>query len=93
MQGHKIEVHVAKLLIILEFMEGNVPEATFMKLVETTFRSIGEAIKEKNTIMLHHVVSFFLDVKEQSEKSEYIANYQGYDVEIQKLLDVSKTNI
>lgn len=89
LQGTKIEVHVCKLLIVLDYMQGNVPNSTFVKLIEVTFKSMIEAFKVNDSILLRHIVEFFLDIKKQNEDSNKLFNYENYDKEVEKLLHVS----
>lgn len=88
LKGTEVEVHICKLLIILDYKSGIVPEEALRKLVEVTFKSITEAYKEKNSILLRHVVEFFLDIKKQNGQSHCITNYEHYATEVAKLLDV-----
>lgn len=89
LQGAEIEVHVCKLLIILDYLNGKVPESTILKLIKVTFKTMIEAFKASDSILLRHIVEFFLDVLKQGSQADVIASYQYYDQEIEKLLNVS----
>lgn len=88
-----MEVHVCKLVIILDYMSGSIPEEAFMKLTEVTFKSVIEAFRAKDPLLLRHTVEFFLDVKKHNPNSEAITNYGAYDLEVERLLDVSLMKI
>lgn len=88
-QGTEIEVHVCKLLIILDYLNGKVPESTILKLIKVTFKTMIEAFKACDSILLRHIVEFFLDVLKQGSQAEIIASYQHYNAEVEKLLEVS----
>lgn len=89
LQGTQIEVHVCKLLIILDYLNGKVPEDTILKLIKVTFKTMVEAFNTSDSILLKHIVEFFLDVMKQGSQAEIVAGYRSYDVEVEKLLDVS----
>lgn len=69
-------------------MQGNLPNSTFVKLIEVTFKSMIEAFKVNDSILLRHIVEFFLDIKKQNEDSNRLFNYENYDKEVEKLLYV-----
>lgn len=83
-----MEVHVCKLVIILNHMDGKVPEDAFIKLVQVTFRTLIEAFKSREVILLRHVIEFFLDVKKQNPHNEGIRKFDSYDVEVDKIIEV-----
>ncbi|KAF5292722.1 hypothetical protein FQR65_LT11190 [Abscondita terminalis] len=86
LKGLKIEVNVCKLLIILDYMNGKVPEEAFLKLIEVTFKSLIEAFKARDSILLRHVVEFFLDMWDQNNYVKVLQNYTDYDKEIDNLI-------
>lgn len=85
----KIQVHVCKLLIILDYLNGKVPEESILKLIQVTFKSMIEAFSACDSILLRHIVEFFLDVLKQSVQAQIVATYQNYESDIRSLLDVS----
>ncbi|XP_018319002.1 uncharacterized protein LOC108732610 isoform X2 [Agrilus planipennis] len=93
LQGVKIEVHVCKLLIILEYMNGQVPKAAFLKLMEVTFKSLTEAYKARDPILLRHVVEFFLDVSQQGNHMDVILSYENFAIETEKLMITIEGNL
>lgn len=82
-------MHVCKLLIILDYLNGKVPENTILKLIKVTFKSMIEAFKASDSILLRQIVEFFLDVLKQGSQAEIISSYQYYDREVEKLVEVS----
>lgn len=77
------------MLIILDYLNGKVPESTILKLIKVTFKTMIEAFKASDSILLRHIVEFFLDVLNQGSQAEIIASYQYYDQELEHLLEVS----
>lgn len=69
-------------------MSGSIPEEAFLKLTEMTFKSMVDAFRARDALLLRHTVEFFLDVKKQSPHTEAITNFSTYDNEVEKLLDV-----
>lgn len=88
-QGLKIQVHVCKLLIILDYLNGRVPEESILKLIQVMFKSMIEAFSASDSILLRHVVEFFLDVLKQSAQAQIVASYQNYEIDVENLLNVS----
>ncbi|KAF5306252.1 hypothetical protein FQA39_LY08950 [Lamprigera yunnana] len=86
LNGVKIEVYVCKLVIILDYMSGKVPEGAYLKLIEVTFKSLIEAFKARDPILLRHVVEFFLDMWNENNHSQILLNFNNYDSEIDNLI-------
>ncbi|KAK4873864.1 hypothetical protein RN001_013224 [Aquatica leii] len=86
LKGLKIEVHVCKLLIILDYMNGKVPEGAFLKLIGVTFKSLIEAFKARDSILLRHIVEFFLDMWDHNNHGGVLQNFDNYDSEIDNLI-------
>lgn len=82
-------MHVCKLLIVLDYMNGTIPEGALLKLIEVTFKSTTEAFKVQDARLLRHIVEFFLDVWNQSDNISALEKFTQYDVEVKKLLQVS----
>lgn len=84
------EVQICKLLIILEHINGEIPEEDILNFISVTFRTIVEAFKFKDLIRMRHIVEFFLDVRCQSNQSKAVAEYDSYYSDVSRVLDVSK---
>ncbi|GJQ81759.1 hypothetical protein Trydic_g306 [Trypoxylus dichotomus] len=93
LEGIEVEVHVCKLLIILDHMYGKVPLESLIKLTEVTFKSMIEAFKARNSILLRHIIEFFLDIKMQDGRRNFIMHYEQCDSEVLKLLDSIENNL
>lgn len=70
-------------------MNGKLPIESLIKLTEVTFKSMIEAFRTKNAILLRHIIEFFLDIKLQDGRKNFIVHYEQCDTEVSKLLDVS----
>lgn len=70
-------------------MYGKVPLESLIKLTEVTFKSMTEAFKAKNSILLRHIIEFFLDIKMHDGRKNFIMHFERCDVEVEKLLNVS----
>ncbi|KAB0793304.1 hypothetical protein PPYR_12924 [Photinus pyralis] len=86
LKGLKVEVHVCKLLIILDYMNGKVPEDVVLKSIEVTFKSLIEAFRAKDYILLRHVAEFCLDMWDNNCHSRTLLNFNGYDGDVESLL-------
>ncbi|KRT84391.1 hypothetical protein AMK59_1149 [Oryctes borbonicus] len=74
-------------------MYGKVPLESLVKLTEVTFKSMIEAFKAKNSILLRHIIEFFLDIKMQDGRRNFIMLYEQYDMEVSRLLDSIENNL
>lgn len=80
-------------MIILDCLNGTVPDSSYLNLIEITFKSIIEAFKAGDSILLRHSVEFFTDVLKQGQ-SEKVIKFDNYNEEVDKLLLVKlKINI
>lgn len=70
-------------------MNGKIPEGAFMKLTEVTFRSVIDAFKARDAVLLRHVVEFFLDMWQQNNHTDTLLNFNNYDGQVLILLQVS----
>ncbi|KAK5641431.1 hypothetical protein RI129_009978 [Pyrocoelia pectoralis] len=86
LKGLNVEIHVCKLLIILDYMNGNVPEGVVLKSIEVTFKSLMEAFKAKDYISLQHVAEFSLDMWNNKCHSKVLLNFNSFDTEVDGLL-------
>lgn len=50
---------------------------------------MNEAFSASDSILLRHIVEFFLDVLKQSAQAQIVATYKNYENDIESLLDVS----
>lgn len=89
LKGLKVEVHVCKLLTIFDNINGKVPEEVVFKLMAVSFKSSVDAFKLRDSMLLRHIIEFFLDMWKQGAHQEALLRYTDYDSEIEKLLNVS----
>nr|CAH7760393.1 unnamed protein product [Callosobruchus chinensis] len=62
LRGPLVEVHVCKLMIIIDSSQNEIQKKTLLKLIEPTFISIEEALNKNDPVMLRLVIDFFIDV-------------------------------
>ncbi|RZC39779.1 CIP2A, partial [Asbolus verrucosus] len=87
MRGPTIEIHTCKLLIILDYMNGDIPESILLKVVNVTFESVIEAFRIRDSILLRQITEFFLDVGKQNSL-EFLAHNESYYQQISQLIEV-----
>lgn len=87
LQNPATEVQVCKLLIILEHINGQVPQEDILNFVRVTFRTIVEAFEGKDLIRLRHIVEFFLEVRGQKNRLDAVALYEQYHGDVLRILD------
>lgn len=78
---------MCKLLIILEHINGQVPQEDILNFVRVTFRTIVEAFEGKDLIRLRHIVEFFLEVRGQKNRLDAVALYEQYHGDVLRILD------
>ncbi|XP_022915761.2 protein CIP2A homolog L [Onthophagus taurus] len=93
LKGAKLEVHICKLLIICDNLNGKIPEESLLHLTSLTFKSTREAFIEKDIILLRHTVEFFLDIKIQSNQVNFLLSFEPYENELETLLKSVENNI
>lgn len=91
LQGPTIEIHTCKLLIILDYMNSDIPESILLKVISVTFESVIEAFRIRDSILLRQIIQFFLDVGKQNSLEDLLQK-QRYDRQLATLLEVSRQN-
>jgi hypothetical protein len=91
MRGPTIEIHTCKLLIILDYMNSDIPESILLKVISVTFESVIEAFRIRDSILLRQIIQFFLDVGKQNSLEDLLQK-QRYDRQLATLLEVSRQN-
>lgn len=84
-----IEVHVCKLLIILDYMNSVIPENHLVKLIDSTFKWLGEAFKQRDAILMRQITEFYLDILQQDREPQTLQSYSNYGEEVKNLLQVT----
>lgn len=77
------------MLIILEHINGEIPEEDILNFIRITFKTIVEAFKSKDIIRLRHIVEFFLDVGNENNQRKTVSLYDSYFTDVSRVLDVS----
>lgn len=85
LQGPLIEIHVCKLMIILNHLHDDIPKNTLLHLVPPTFNSMQESLAKNDAVMLRSVVDFFVDMI-TSENKEIFKAYEYYTEQIDDLI-------
>ncbi|XP_063915878.1 uncharacterized protein LOC135131937 isoform X2 [Zophobas morio] len=91
MSGPTIEIHTCKLLIFLDYMNGDIPDNILLKVIKVTFESVIEAYRIRDSILLRQVVEFFLDMGKQNSLENLVKN-ERYDQQLAALLDIVQNN-
>ncbi|XP_056635811.1 uncharacterized protein LOC130444604 [Diorhabda sublineata] len=84
LQGPLIEIHVCKLMIILNHLNDDIPKNTLLHLVSPTFNSMQESLAKNDAVMLRSVVDFFVDIT--SENKDIFKEYKYYTEQIDDLI-------
>lgn len=82
-----MEVHVCKLMIIIDHSYDDIPKKTLQTLIEPTFSSIMESLTKNDPVMLRLVVDFFVDLA-TLENAAVLKEYQHYNEKLSILLKV-----
>ncbi|XP_043271949.1 uncharacterized protein [Venturia canescens] len=86
-QNVNTRVQCCKMMIILETDNKNISEKKILEFVATTFTSLISALKQRDAVVLQHIVEFFNDVVKQNEYSKsLILNYETYTNDVEKIL-------
>ncbi|KAJ8930918.1 hypothetical protein NQ314_016242 [Rhamnusium bicolor] len=93
LRGPIIEIHVCKLMVILDYMHIDIPKHTLVKFVDPTFLSIFQAFKNNDSILLRQIVDFFQDIITQSKDRQVLKDYNQYGDQIEKLLHLVESNV
>ncbi|EFA07883.1 hypothetical protein TcasGA2_TC005457 [Tribolium castaneum] len=91
MRGPTIEIHTCKMLIFLDYLNGDIPENILLKITNVTFESVVEAFRIRDSILLRQIVEFFLDVGKQNTLSVLVQS-QDYSKQLTAVLDIIQNN-
>ncbi|KAJ8925670.1 hypothetical protein NQ315_009515 [Exocentrus adspersus] len=94
-KGPIIEVHVCKLLMILDYMNLNIDkfELVLEKVITATFLSILEAFKNNDAILLRQSADFFLDVVNRNGNDRILEVYKKYEEDLTNLLQLADNSV
>ncbi|XP_072393387.1 uncharacterized protein [Diabrotica undecimpunctata] len=85
LQGPLVEIHVCKLMIILNHLNDDIPKCTLLHLISPTFNSIHESLTKNDPVMLRSVIDFFIDMI-SSENKEVFKEYEHYSEQLEALV-------
>ncbi|XP_044272834.1 uncharacterized protein LOC123016480 [Tribolium madens] len=91
MRGPTIEIHTCKMLIFLDYLNGDIPENILLKITNVTFESVVEAFRIRDSILLRQIVEFFLDVGKQNSLNVLVQS-QDYTKQLTAVLDIIQNN-
>lgn len=81
-----MRVQCCKLIIIMESTNNSIPAGHILEFVAMTFSSIVTALKDRDVLLLRHIVDFFVDASQAEHSKAVIVNYQNYGTDIEKIL-------
>nr|CAI5859098.1 unnamed protein product [Callosobruchus analis] len=87
LRGPLVEVHVCKLMIIIDSSQNEIQKKTLLKLIEPTFISIEEALNKNDPVMLRLVIDFFIDVI-GNDNAVIFKEYKNYVHKIDHFLKI-----
>lgn len=76
------------MLVILDHMNGDIPESILLKIINVSFESVIEAFRIRDSILLRQIVEFFLDIGKQNSL-EVLVKGRSYNKQLVAVLDVS----
>lgn len=82
-----VEVHVCKLMIIIDHSHDDLPKKTLLNVIEPTFVSMQESLTKNDPVMLRLVVDFFVDMATQ-ENAHVLKEYQHYNEQLSRIIQV-----
>ncbi|XP_066586572.1 protein CIP2A homolog L [Prorops nasuta] len=81
-----IRVQCSKLLIILEQPNKSIPEKYILDFVSVTFETFLAALKNKDVLLLRHIIDFFNDVGQNEYSRSILITYPNYGKSVSKIL-------
>ncbi|XP_015172465.1 PREDICTED: uncharacterized protein LOC107064351 [Polistes dominula] len=79
-------VPCCKLLIILEDTNTNISEKHILDFAAVTFTSLISALKQKDVLLLRHIIDFFEDVGQNEHSRTILLTYANYNRDVEQLL-------
>lgn len=89
LQRDKVDtrVQVCKLMMILDHLSKDIPDAEILTFVMVTFTMLGKAFDCGNVCLMRHIVDFFKDIKDNAHARNVLASYPTYVKDTQTLVD------
>ncbi|XP_017760473.1 PREDICTED: uncharacterized protein LOC108550996 [Eufriesea mexicana] len=85
-------VQCCKLLIILEHTNTNISEKYILDFAAITFSSLITAMKQKDVLLLRHIIDFFDDVGQKEHSHTVLLTYPHYDRDVENVLATLENN-
>ncbi|XP_076246086.1 uncharacterized protein LOC143186346 [Calliopsis andreniformis] len=85
-------VQCCKLLIILEHTNTNIAEKHILDFAAVTFSSLITAMKQKDVLLLRHIIDFFNDVGQNEHSHSVLLTYTYYDRDVENVLATLENN-
>lgn len=85
-------VQCCKLLIILEHTNTNISEKYILDFAAVTFSSLITAMKQKDVLLLKHIIDFFDDVGQNEHSHAVLLTYSHYDRDVENVLATLEDN-
>ncbi|XP_026666939.1 uncharacterized protein LOC108621991 [Ceratina calcarata] len=79
-------VQCCKLLIILEQTNPNISEKYILEFAAATFDNLIAAMKQKDVLLLRHVIDFFNDVGQNEHSRSVLLTYTCYGRDVENVL-------
>ncbi|KAL6260355.1 hypothetical protein P5V15_007885 [Pogonomyrmex californicus] len=93
LQDHvNTSVQCCKLLIILEPTNTNISEKYIMDFASLTFINLKTAMKQKDVLLLRHIVDFFNDVGQNEHSRNVLLTYSNYGKDVENILAILEEN-
>ncbi|XP_071564296.1 uncharacterized protein [Temnothorax nylanderi] len=93
LQDHfNTSVQCCKLLIILEPTNTNISEKYIMDFASLTFANLRTALRQKDVLLLRHIVDFFNDVGQNEHSRNALLTYSNYGKDIENILATLEEN-
>ncbi|KAG5317679.1 CIP2A protein, partial [Pseudoatta argentina] len=93
LQDHvNTSVQCCKLLIILEPSNTSMYEKYITDFASVTFINLGKAMKQKDVLLLRHIVDFFNDIGQNEHWRNVLLTYSNYGKDIENILATLEEN-
>ncbi|CAK9795871.1 Protein CIP2A [Anthophora quadrimaculata] len=85
-------VQCCKLLIILEHTNTNISEKYILDFAAVTFSSLITAMKQRDVLLLRHIIDFFDDVGQNEHSHSVLLSYSYYRRDVENVLQTLEDN-
>ncbi|XP_011872879.1 PREDICTED: uncharacterized protein LOC105564808 [Vollenhovia emeryi] len=85
-------IQCCKLLLILEPSNTNMSEKFIINFASITFVNLKKAMKQKDILLLRHIVDFFNDIGQNEHSRSILLTYSNYGKDIEEILATLEEN-